>query len=45
MRVHLPRCRALPIGKNRESSRGAYRNIFPAPIYRANTVADACDFV
>jgi hypothetical protein len=45
MRVRLPRCRALPIGKNREVSRDTESNVFPVPGYRANTVADACDFV
>jgi len=45
MRVRLPRCRTLPIGKNREVPRGAERNVFPAPMYRANTVADDLDFV
>jgi hypothetical protein len=45
MRVRLPRCRTLPIGKNREVPRGAERNVFPASIYRANTVADDPNFV
>ena len=45
MPARLPRCRALPIGKNREVSRGAEPNVFLVPVYRANTVADACDFV